>query len=92
MGCQGKPYISEKPFEEEKLLNWKMGFVFVFAITSCLCLAALWSADLLALLYVTFCSAFATFPYGVLGRLWYLIVSIPGLCLPLYFVESGDES
>ena len=28
---------------------------------------------------------FVTFLYGVVGQVWYLIVSIPGLCLPLYF-------
>ena len=38
-------------------------------------------ADLLALLCVTFSCAFVTFPYGVLGHVWYLIVSIPDLCL-----------
>ena len=26
---------------------------------------------------------FITFPYGVLGQVWYLIVSIPDLCLLL---------
>ena len=25
------------------------------------------------------------FPYGVLGQVWYSIVSIPGLCLLSYF-------
>ena len=28
---------------------------------------------------------FVTFPGGVLGQVWYLIVSIPKLCLLLYF-------
>ena len=28
---------------------------------------------------------FITFPYGVSGRLWYLIVSIPDLCLLHYY-------
>ena len=41
-------------------------------------------ADLLALLYMMFSCAFVTFQYGVLGRVWYLIVLIPDLCLPLY--------
>ena len=27
----------------------------------------------------------ATFPYGVPSQVWYLIVSIPDLCLLLYF-------
>ena len=38
-------------------------------------------SDLLALLYVMFSCVFATFPYSGLGQVWYLIVSIPGLCL-----------
>ena len=41
-------------------------------------------ADLLALLFVMFYCVFATFTY-VLGRVWYWIVSIPGLCLRSYF-------
>ena len=28
---------------------------------------------------------FVTFPYGVSGQVLYLVVSIPDLCLPLYF-------
>ena len=37
------------------------------------------------LLYAAHSCAFATFPYGVLGKVWYLIVSIPDLCLLSYF-------
>ena len=37
-------------------------------------------ADLLALLYVCF-PVFCHFPYGVLGQVWYLIVSISDLFL-----------
>ena len=44
-----------------------------------------WESDnLLALLYVTFSCVIATFPCGVLGQVWYLIVSIPNLCLLTY--------
>ena len=32
------------------------------------------------------CIVFCHFPYGVLGQVWTLIVSIPDLCLHLYFV------
>ena len=39
----------------------------------------------MALLYVTFCCVFVTYPYGFLSRLWYLIVSITDLCLLPYF-------
>ena len=42
-------------------------------------------ADLLALLYVMFLCVFVTFPYGVSGQVRYLIVSIPDICLRLYF-------
>ena len=35
---------------------------------------------------------FRTFPYGVLGQVWYLIVSIPNLCLHPYFVSIEMQS
>ena len=38
---------------------------------------------------VMFSCVFVTFPYGVLGQVWYLIVSILDICLPLYFVTSN---
>ena len=38
-------------------------------------------ANLLALLCVMFSFVFVTFQCGVLGQVWYLIVSIPDLCL-----------
>ena len=54
----------------------------------CSLLVTYWErADLLALLYVMFSCVFVTFPYGVLGQIWYLIVSIPDLCLLSYFAE-----
>ena len=31
------------------------------------------------------CCVFVTFPRGILGQVWYLIVSIPDLCLLPYF-------
>ena len=60
--------------------------MFVFDILSCLFLAGWERADLLALLCV--CDVFlcfVTFPYGVPVGVWYLIVSIPDLCLCSYF-------
>ena len=51
---------------------------------SCLFNAALWSP--VVLLYVIFSCVFVTFPFGVLSQVWYLIASIPGLCL-LIFLE-----
>ena len=42
-------------------------------------------SSLLALLYVLFsCVVFVTFLCGVLGHVWYLIVSIPDPCLLTY--------
>ena len=48
------------------------------------------SANLLAFLYVTFYCVFVTFPYCVLGQVWYLIVSIPDLRLLTYFAIMHD--
>ena len=45
-------------------------------------------AGLLALLCVVFYYVFVTFPCGVLGRVWYLVVCISDLCLLTYFVIS----
>ena len=42
-------------------------------------------ADFLSLLCVMCYCVFVTFPYGVLGQLCCLIVSIPDLCLLAYF-------
>ena len=58
----------------------------VFAMLSCLLLAAL---------CVVFSFVFVTFPYGVEGQVWYLIIAIPDLCLPLYseyFAVTGNVS
>ena len=41
--------------------------------------------NLLAFLNVMFSCVFVTFPCGVLGQVWYLIVSIPDLCHLIYF-------
>ena len=55
----------------------------------CSLVATCWeTADLLALLCVMFSCVFVTFPYGVFGQVWYLIVSIPDLCLLPYFVRN----
>ena len=43
-------------------------------------------ADIFALLCVMFTCVIVTFPYGVSGQVWYLIVSITDLC-PLLNVE-----
>ena len=61
---------------------------FVFILFSCLFVAALRSptgkkADLWALLCVIVYFVFVTFPCGVLGKVWCLIVSIPDFFLLL---------
>ena len=48
-------------------------------------------AGLSALLYVMFFfCVFVTFPCGVLGKVWYFIVSIPDICLLPYFPSNID--
>ena len=44
-------------------------------------------ADLLALVCGV-CCEFVTFPIGILGQVWYLIVSIPDLCTLTCFVSN----
>ena len=59
---------------------------FVFAMLSRLFIAALWSTEvkgltswLLALVCGVYCDC-VTFTFGILGQVWYMIVSIPDLC------------
>ena len=59
---------------------------FVFVLFSCLLIAALWSPAEKGLTSWLSCKeglncVFDTFPCGVLGQIWCLIVSIPGICL-----------
>ena len=54
-------------------------------IPSCLFLACWERADLLALLCFMLPCVFATFQYSVSGQVWFLIVSIPDLCLLICF-------
>ena len=42
-------------------------------------------SGILALLHVMFSCVFVTFPCGVLGLVWYLIVMIPDICFLTYF-------
>ena len=48
-------------------------------------------ADLLALVCDVYCD-FVTFPFGILGQVWHLIVSIPDPCCLSYFDVSDDIS
>ena len=56
----------------------------VFVMLSRLFIAALWSPAEKGLaswlLFVMSYCDFVTFPFGILGQVWYLIVSIPDLC------------
>ena len=63
---------------------------FVSVMLTCLFIAALWSPagkGLTSWLSCVWCFScvLVTFPYGVLGQVWYLIVSIPDLFLLPYF-------
>ena len=57
-------------------------------------ICALWSLagrGLTALLLnVVYNCEFVIFPFGILGHVWYLIVSIPDLCTLTYFVSIPD--
>ena len=58
------------------LLLWILFVICVSCLSvilSCLFLAGWERTDLLALLYVMFSCIFVTFPYGVLGQVWYLM-------------------
>ena len=61
----------------------------VFVMLSGLFIATFWSpaGKELAnwLLFVMFNCVFVTFPCGILGHVWYLIVLIPDLCHLSYF-------
>ena len=69
-------------------------FCLVFAMSLCasvyMCfVVTCWErADLLALVCGVCCECH--FPMGILGQVWYLIVSIPDLCTLTYF--SHDEA
>ena len=58
-----------------------------FVSVQCCLVITYWEkADLLALVCgVKLC--FVTIPCGILGQVWYLIVSIPDLCPLSYFVD-----
>ena len=56
-----------------------------FASVHCCLVVTCWErADLLALVCDVYC-VFVIFSCGILGQVWYLIVSIPDLCHLSYF-------
>ena len=54
-----------------------------------LLIAALWSPAGKELLFVMFNCVFVTFPCGILGQVWHLIVLVPDLCHLSYFVSDS---
>ena len=50
------------------------------------------TSDLWALLCVIFSYVFVTFPYRDPGQVGYIIVSIPDLCLPYFYVLHVFEA
>ena len=42
--------------------------------------------------FVLFNCVFVTFPCGILGQVWYLIVSIPDPCFLSYFVSANGRT
>ena len=69
-----------------------MSFMSVFAMISRLFIAALWSPVRKGLtsllLFVMSNCDFVTFPCGILGQVWYLIILIPDLCRLSYFEHT----
>ena len=62
-----------------------------FASVNCCLVVICWErADLLAIVGDVFC-IFVTFPCGILGQVWYLIVSFPDLCRLSYFYSQKDQ-
>ena len=58
----------------------------VFMYVHCSLVVTCWErANFLALFSVMFYCGYVTFPYGILGQVWNLIVSIPDLCLVTFF-------
>ena len=64
-------------------------FCVAFAMLSCMLIVALWShagKGLTSWLpFVLLNCVNATFPYSILGQVWYLIISIPDRCPISYF-------
>ena len=61
-----------------------------FASVHCCRVVTCWErTDLLALFGDVYC-IFVTFPCGILGPVWYLIVSFPDLCLLSYYELSSE--
>ena len=75
-----------------------LSFAFVLVLVlsvPCSIVVSCWErANLLALLCVMFSCVFVNYPYDVLGQVWYMIVSIPVLCLlpSFYYLNTVPSS
>ena len=56
-----------------------------FVPVHCSVVVTCWERLTSWLLFAMFNCVFVTFPCGILGQVWYLIVSIPDLCSISYF-------
>ena len=68
-------------------------FCVLFLMLLCLYIAALWSPagkGLTSWLLVMFIVFFVTFPCGILGQVWYLIVLFPDLCPLSHFARKSE--
>ena len=93
--CQGNclsPPVYIYYWRSKEVLLWILFVICVSCLSCCLICSlqpCIWSTAgkglTLALLCVMLSCVFVTIPNAVLGLVWYLIVSIPGLCLLPYF-------
>ena len=66
------------------LFMFHVCFYYTVLSVPCSLVITCWErADLFGLLCVMLPCVFPTFPHGVSGKMWYLILSIPDLCLLL---------
>ena len=76
------------PFDLQQTVMLTTLPFYAFLSVHCSLMVTCWEmADLLARVYVKFSCVFLTFSCGVLGQVWYLIVSIPDLSILTYFVH-----
>ena len=69
------------------LLSWVFHAFAPQSVHCCLVVTCWEKADLLALVCDVFC-VFVAYPCGILGQVWYLIVSIPDLCHLSYSIST----
>ena len=63
-------------------------YCFVFVMLSRLFIADLWSPEGKCLVCGVYCDS-VTYPFVILGQVWYLIASIPDPCCHSYFLASS---